>query len=78
MVILLVFHAGDPGSIPAEGNTFDKLSHQPRFFFFHKYSNPNRIIKVMVTDMRLCHVFKFAFCQRTFMLMAGRLPKEQI
>ena len=33
------------------------------FFFFYKFSNPNRIITVMVTDMRLCHFFKFAFCQ---------------
>ena len=30
----------------------------------YKFSNPNRIITVMVTDMRLCHfVFNFAFCQ---------------
>ena len=32
-------------------------------FFLYKFSNPNRIITVMVTDMRLCHFFKFAFCQ---------------
>ena len=89
MVILLVFHAGDPGSIPIEGNIFSssilfflffihlvafyikfnalaKGSHQPRFFvfflfvffylfFFYKFSNPNRIITVMVSNVRLCH-----------------------
>ena len=34
------------------------------FFFLYKFSNPNRIITVMVTDMRLSHFFfKFAFCQ---------------
>ena len=38
-------------------------SHFFFFFFFYKFSNPNRIITVMVTDMRLCHFFKFAFCQ---------------
>ena len=43
-------------------NTLAKSSHQP-LFFFYKFSNPNRIITVMVTDMRLCHFFKFAFCQ---------------
>ena len=95
MVILLVFHAGDPGSIPMEGNIFSssilffpffyifgnknlvafyiksnvlvKSSHQLLLFIylfcFYKFSNPNRIITVMVTDMRLCHFFKFAFCQ---------------
>ena len=91
MVILLVFHAGDPGSIPVEGNIFSssilffqkifiyifcnkslvafyikfnalaKSSHQPPFFFFffYKFSNPNRIITIMVTEF----FFEFAFCQ---------------
>ena len=91
MVILLVFHAADPVSIPVKGNIFSssilfspffyifcnkslvafyikfnalaKSSHQPLFFFFYKFSNPNRIITIMVTDMRLCLFFKFAFCQ---------------
>ena len=94
MAILLVFHAGDPGSILVEGNIFSssifffpifyifcnkslvafyikfnalaKSSYQPLsffFFFLYKISNPNRIITVMVTDMRLCHFFKFAFCK---------------
>ena len=44
-------------------NALAKSSYQPLFFFFYKFSNPNRIITVMVTDMRLCHFFKFAFCQ---------------
>ena len=60
-------------------NALAKSSHQPLFFFFffffYKFSNLNRIITVMVTDMRLCHFFflfylfiyffffKFAFCQ---------------
>ena len=46
-------------------NALAKSSHQPLFFFFlfYKFSNPNRIIIIMVTDMRLCHFFKFAFCQ---------------
>ena len=78
MVILLVFHAGDPGSIPMEGNIFSSsILFFPIFyifcnknlvafyikfnalaiFFFYKFSNPNRIITVMVTDMRLCHFF---------------------
>ena len=51
-------------------NALAKSSHQPFFFFFffffYKFSNPNRIITVMVTDMLLClffFFFKFAFCQ---------------
>ena len=43
-------------------NALAKSSQQP-YFFLNKFSNPNRIITVMVTDMRLCHFFKFAFCQ---------------
>ena len=53
-------------------NALAKRSHQPRFFFFffffffllllllfffYKFSNPNRIITVMVTVVRLCHFF---------------------
>ena len=33
------------------------------FIYIYNFSNPNRIITVMVTDMRLCHFFMFAFCQ---------------
>ena len=32
MVVLLVFHAGDPGSIPVEGNIFS--SYFPQFFIY--------------------------------------------
>ena len=54
-------------------NALAKSSHQPLFFsilfylfiylFFYNFSNQNCIITSMVTDMRLCHFFKFAFCQ---------------
>ena len=44
-------------------NALAKSSHQPLFIYIYKFSNPNRIITVMVTDMRLCHFFKFTFCQ---------------
>ena len=91
MVILLVFHAGDPGLIPMEGNIFSssilffpffsifcnknlvafyikfnalaKSSHQPLLFFFYNFSNPNRIITDMVTDMRLCHFLSSHFAK---------------
>ena len=48
-------------------NALAKSSHQPLFIYIYiyiyKFSNPNCIITVMVTDMRLCHLFfKFAFC----------------
>ena len=33
MVILLVFHAGDPGSIPFEGNIFRLQSYFSHFLF---------------------------------------------
>ena len=33
MVILLVFHAGDPGSIPFEGNFFRLQSYFSHFLF---------------------------------------------
>ena len=33
MVILLVFHAGDPGSIPVEVNIFSS-SYFPHFFIY--------------------------------------------
>ena len=41
-------------------NALAKSPHQP-FFFIYNFSNPNRIITVMVTVTRLCHFF--AFCQ---------------
>ena len=53
-------------------NALAKSSQQSFLFFFffsiytYKFSNPNRIITVMVTDMRLCNFFKFAFCQISY------------
>ena len=41
-------------------NALAKSSHQP-LFLIYKFSNPNSIITVMVTDMWLCHFSKF--CQ---------------
>ena len=35
MVILLVFHAGDPGSIPVEGNIFSSSILFFPFFFLY-------------------------------------------
>ena len=91
MVILLVFNAGDPGSIRVEGNIFSssifffpifyifcnknlvalyikfnalaKSSHQTFYFIFFINFQIQTALLVMVTDMRLCHFFKFAFCQ---------------
>ena len=48
-------------------NALAKFSPATFFFFFflyiYKFSNPNRIITVMVIAMRLCHFFLFVFCQ---------------